>query len=127
MVKPGPTPKTLLELLRSNGYRGDRHVDLLRTQPLPEEAPEWADPHVWKGLLTAQRFATRDIEQQVAEHVEHLTAIYAEHGEEWTPDEKHLDLQRRSYEMLSRDYEAWFSRAVRALHGGRLPWALGGP
>ena len=90
-------PKTLLELMRDDTFRRDRHAELVRTQPLPEEPPEWvSDPRLWESI----RFA------QVAHLQYHGARDY-----------------RRS---MSRDYLDAFSRGVRALHGGRVPWLLGG-
>ena len=100
----GRPPKTLLELIRHNTFRSDRHRALLISEPLPKEAPDWAAPEVWRKLRFAQ-----------ATYVKYL--------------DSGRDRRRRESSLmrgLAVDYLKAFSRGVRALHGGSLPWLLGG-
>ncbi len=91
MARP---PKTLVELIRDNGFRRDRHAALLESEPLAEGAPEFCPPELWRKLRFAQT--------------------------------TYVKYRRSGDEGGQSDYLDAFSRGVRALHGGRLPWALGG-
>ena len=106
----GRPPKTLAELIRDNAFRVDRHAALIAAEPLPEEPPEWAahDRKAWGGLVKAQR---RVIDPDPLVRLPY-----------WTDEDE--EGQRRA---IRREYTRLFSRAVRALHGSRLPWELGGP
>lgn len=93
----GRPAKSLLELVRCDGFRMDRHTALISVEPLPETAPEWADDETWKALCWAQ-----------AQYVKYERGSHTRDA--W----------------MAEDYRRAFSRCVRALHGGRLPWLLGG-
>ena len=96
MARP---PKTLVELIRGNGFCRDRHAALLESESLPEEAPEFCPRELWRKLRWAQACYCEGLAKERA-------------GATWS---------------LALDYLDAFSRGVRALHGGRLPWLLGGP
>jgi hypothetical protein len=89
-------PKSLLELIEADTFRRDRHRALVIRETLPAEPPEWASPGVWRKLRFAQ-------------------ATYR----------KYSKAKSAHARGMAFDYLDAFSRCVRALHGGRLPWLLG--
>lgn len=104
MARPA---KTLLLLIRDDTFRRDRHAALIESQLLPAEPPSWIRPpydRIWNGLRSAQQAL---IDNPMPPHADRATVLAAR------------DLR---YDFLDA-----FSRGVRALHGGRVPWLLGGP
>jgi hypothetical protein len=70
--------------------------------------PGWADPELWASLRFAQK--------QVRKY-SRAEAVARRRG----------DRQAENHAQgMCWEYEKAFSRGIRALHGGRLPWLLGG-
>jgi hypothetical protein len=55
----GRPPKRLLELIREDTFRRDRHAQLIEFEPLPRTAPAWADPKIWRALRVGQEGVLR--------------------------------------------------------------------